>query len=311
VVTTTIDCNLGTLSSGASSATVIIVVTTTAQRTLVNTVSVAADQADPDISNNTATARTVATLPNLVVSKFQAVKAAIPGTGIVIDDTTMNSGKVTAGGPGPGVAVTRFYLSTDAKADSGDTVLGSRNISLPLAAGATDSGSTAVVIPPGTALGKYFLIAVPDAVPDPDGVVEETQENNKKSRRFRVTRPDLTVTALKAPGTAAAGSSIFIEDTTKNTEKVAAVSSGPPVAVTRFYLSTDSAVDGGDAILGSRDIALPLAAKTKSAGSTTVTIPLVTAPGVYFVLAVADGDGAVTETNEGNNARSRKITITP
>jgi hypothetical protein len=286
-----------------------IVVTTTVKATLRLTASVAADQGDPDFSNNKATERTVATLANLVVTKFQAVKAAIPGTDIVIDDTTTNSGRITAGGPGP--AVTRFYLSTDAKFDGGDTFLGSRDVALPLAPKATSSGSTTVTIPLATTLGKYFLIAVADA----DNAVVETQENNKKSRRLQVTLPDLTVSALKAPGSAAAGSSIVVQDTTSNKAPVPAGGPpGPTVAVTRFYLSTDSIFDGGsDTPLGSRNVDLPLAAKESSPGSTTVTIPLATVPGTYFVLAVADADGVgvVVETNEANNVRARKITITP
>ena len=72
-------------------------------------------------------------------------------------------------------------------------------------------------------------------------------------------------------------------------------------------------LDGSDTFLGSRNVDLPLAANGKSSGSTTVTIPLATVPGTYFVLAVADADGVgvVEETNEANNLRSRKITITP
>jgi uncharacterized repeat protein (TIGR01451 family) len=306
---TTVDCELGALSAGAS-ATVTIVVTTTVVGHVVNTVSVTADQADPKVENNSATSVVRATFPNLVVTKLQAEKAAIPGTNIVITDTTMNKGKVTAVGPAPG-AVTQFYLSTDPKVDSGDTVLGSRTVTLPLAAGDSDTGSTTVLIPPGSPLGKYFLIAVPDDVPDPDGVVQETQENNKKSRRFRVTRPDLTVTALKAPNTAAVGGSIVVEDTTSNKAPVDAGSS-----TTKFYLSADALFDGGDVpldplVLGRSVPAL--AAKAKSTGTTTVTIPLATVPGTYFVLAVADADGVgvVAEINEANNVRSRKITITP
>jgi subtilase family serine protease len=223
----------------------------------------------------------------------------------VIDDTTMNSGTVKAEGSGPPVAVTRFYLSTDSKFDGSDTLLGSRDVALPLAAKASSSGSTTVTIPLATGLGKYFLIGVADA----DNAVPETQENNKKSRRLQVTLPDLTVTALKTPATAAAGSSILVQDTTNNKAPVPAGAS-----TTRFYLSADALFDIGDApldpLVPGRSVP-PLAAKAKSAASTTVTIPLATAPGVYFVLAVADGDGAVTETNEGNNARARKITITP
>ncbi len=299
VVTTTVDCDLGGLINGAS-ATVTIVITTTAKGTLVNTVSVTGEQADPDIRDNTATESTVATLANLIVKKLQAVTAAIPGTDIEIDDTTMNSGKI-----GAGASVTRFYLSTDAKFDAAtDTFLSSRPIGA-LAAKANSSGSTTVTIPLATGLGRYFLIGVADA----DNTVVETQENNKKSRRLQVTLPDLTVTALKAPATAAAGSSIVVQDTTTNKAPVPAGAS-----TTRFYLSADVLFDGGDVPLDPLVLGRavpPLAAKAKSAGSTTVTIPLATAPGVYFVLAVADGDGAVSETNEGNNVRSRKITIAP
>ncbi|HXK26997.1 MAG TPA: CARDB domain-containing protein, partial [Candidatus Binatia bacterium] len=115
--------------------------------------------------------------------------------------------------------------------------------------------------------------------------------------------------ALKAPATAAAGSSIVVQDTTSNKAPVPAGAS-----TTRFYLSADALFDGGDVPLDPLVLgrAVPaLAAKAKSAGATTVTIPLATAPGVYFVLAVADGDVVVLETNEANNVRSRKITITP
>ena len=154
-------------------------------------------------------------------------------------------------------------------------------------------------------LGHYFLIGVADA----GNAVLETQENNKKSRKFQVTLPDLSVSALKTPASAAKGSSIVVQDTTSNKAPVPAGAS-----TTRFYLSTDALFDPGDVPLDPLVLgrAVPaLAAKGKSAGSTSVTIPLATAPGVYFVLAVADGDGAVSEVNEANNSRSRKITITP
>jgi subtilase family serine protease len=264
---------------------------------LVNTVSVSADQADPNISNDTATAHTVVTLSNLVVKKLQAPAAAMPGDVITIDDVTANSGAIAAE-----ASTTRFYLSADRSDDPSEELNNSRGVPA-LEPKEPNPGSTTVTIPLATVLGKYFLIAVPDA----DNVVEETQENNKRKRRIQITLPDLTVTVLKAPGTAAAGSSVVVQDTTSNKAPVPAGAS-----TTRFYLSTDGLFDVGDVFLDSRPVPA-LAAKAKSAGSTTVTIPLGPAPGVYFVLAVADGDGAVSETpeGEGNNVRSRKITITP
>ena len=48
---------------------------------------------------------------------------------------------------------------------------------------------------------------------------------------------------------------------------------------------------------------------TASAGSTNVVIPAGTAPGSYFLIANADGDGSVPESNEGNNIRTKALTI--
>jgi len=168
-------------NNGPNDATGVVVTDTlpATKGTLVNTVSVAADKADPDIRDNTATARTVATLANLIVKKLQAVAAAIPGSDIAIDDTTTNNGKV-----GAGASVTRFYLSTDAKFDGGtDTFLSSRPIG-PLAGEASSSGSTTVTIPLATAPGIYFVFAVADG----DGAVSEINEpNNLRARKITIT----------------------------------------------------------------------------------------------------------------------------
>ncbi len=74
-----------------------------------------------------------------------------------------------------------------------------------------------------------------------------------------------------------------------------------------FIYRRTTLFDGGDVLLGGR--AVPgLGARATSAVSTTVTIPAI-APGRYFVLAVADGDANVVESDEGNNARSRALTV--
>ena len=53
-----------------------------------------------------------------------------------------------------------------------------------------------------------------------------------------------------------------------------------------------------------------LAAGALSAGTAAITIPAGTAPGTYYLFAVADGDGAVAETSETNNARLAVIQVT-
>ncbi len=172
-----------------------------------------------------------------------------------------------------------------------------------LVAKASDSGSTMVTIPGGTALGRYFIIGLADA----DNTVIETAENNRRSRAIEITRPDLRVAKLRAPGSAAAGAAIAINDTTHNKSPLDAGAS-----TTRFFLSADAVFDAGDAPLVNNSRMIPaLPANGKHAGSTTATIPGATAPGKYFLIAVADAGSAVTEADETDNARARRITITP
>ena len=67
-------------------------------------------------------------------------------------------------------------------------------------------------------------------------------------------------------------------------------------------------LDGGDTFLGSRPVP-SLNPGISSAGSTSVVIPAEKAPGSYFLIANADGDGSVPESNEGNNVRTKAITV--
>ncbi len=85
---------------------------------------------------------------------------------------------------------------------------------------------------------------------------------------------------------------------------------GAGTSTTQYYLSSDALFDGGDALIGSRSVPA-LGAKGRNSGSVTVTIPLATTPGTYFILAVSDGAGAVAEAVETNNLRTKSITVTP
>jgi subtilase family serine protease len=184
----------------------------------------------------------------MVLKTFLAPRAVIPGSNIEIEDMTVNNGPVPAQ-----ASATRFYLSTDAKLDTGDVFLGSSAIP-ELAARQSSSGSTTVTIPPGTALGRYFLIGVADA----DNLVAETSNTNKRIRALNVTLPDLTLSALRTGSSAAAGGSIAIQETTRNRGLVASDAS-----TTKFFLSADAILDGADILLGSRAVPA-LGARAKS-----------------------------------------------
>ncbi|OGP73264.1 MAG: hypothetical protein A2W09_08295, partial [Deltaproteobacteria bacterium RBG_16_50_11] len=236
--------------------------------------------------------------PDLAVSAVSVPTAAGAGITITITDTTKNSGAGDAAS-----STTGYYLSTDSTFDGADVKIGSRAVDA-LAAGASSSGTASALIPAGTPSGSYYIIARADA----DNMVVETNEDNntKYSTSIKI-GPDFTVTALTAPTTAGAGTSISVTDTTKNSGAGDAGAS-----TTRFYLSTDSTLDSTDTLLNGSRAVPALAAGESSSGTASALIPAGTPAGTYYIIAKADGDDLIPETNETNNTKySTSIKIGP
>ncbi len=253
-------------------------------------------EAETSESNNTR-ARIVNIGPDLVVSSLTAPTVAAPGGVIAVSDTVKNQG----GGESAG-STTRFYLSANAVLDAADVALaGGRSVPA-LAEGATDTGTTTLTIPPATDTGTYYLFAKADA----DAAVVETQESNNTKPRSIQVGGDLAVTAITAPAEAGAGTFVVIGDTTTNQ---GAGSVG--ASTTRFYLSENIQLDTSDMLLAGARVVPELAAGSASAGTTTVAIPAGVATGSYFLIAKADADSAVVETQESNNTRTRSVAIGP
>ena len=254
------------------------------------------DDALPEtLESNNLFAATITIGPDLVVSSLTVPTDGGAGLAITFTDTTRNQAAGTAG-----ASTTTYYLSTDAGLDGADAVLGSRAVA-ELAAGASDTGSVTVTIPAGTASGLYYVFAKADA----GNVVSETSEANNTAFRTLRVGPDLTVTSFSAPATVAAGGTIEVTDTTRNQGGGAS-----PASNTRYYLSFNNVIDGGDAVLGARAVAA-LAPGVSDTGLATLTIPAGTASGYYYLFAKADGDSAFTETQEGNNLFAVVIRVIP
>jgi len=97
-----------------------------------------------------------------------------------------------------------------------------------------------------------------------------------------------------------------ITDKTKNQGIASSTAS-----VTKYYLSTTTSKTGSAILLsGSRFIAA-LAPGKVSKGSVTVGVPIGTARTIYYVIACADDNKSVSESNESNNCTvsSRRITV--
>lgn len=231
---------------------------------------------------------------DLVVASISAPATAAANGAITVADTTRNQGAA----PVPG-SVTGFYLSTNGTYNSTDAFLGSRVVGS-LGPSATDTASTPFVVPPGTVPGSYYVVGVADS----GGAVAESLENNN-TRGSGVVRigPDLVVTALTAPSSAVAGTSISARDTTKNQGADTA-----PASVTSVYLSANPSLDAGDQLLATRPVA-SLGPGLSETGSVPLTIPAATTAGTYYIIAKGDGNDVMMEALENNNTRLKSISI--
>jgi len=231
--------------------------------------------------------------PDLIVSS--AVIPTIAGAGfpLTVNDSVKNQG---SGAAGP--STTSFYLSSNFALDPGDKLLGSRSVPA-LAAGATSAASTSVTLPADTPLGSFYILVSAD---DANAVVESLETNNVSYGTTRV-GPDLSVSALTAPTSAVAGATISVSDTVKN---IGGGSAG--ASTTKLYLSNNFTFDASDVLIGSRPV-IALAPNGTHTGTVSVTVPTGTAPGLYYVIAVADADDVVPETADTNNTRALAIRI--
>ena len=246
---------------------------------------------------NNALGRVVSIGPDFMVSSLTAPASAGPGTSIAVSDTVKNQG----GGAGA-ASTTRFYLSANTTLDAADVALtGGRQVPA-LAAGATSTGTTTLTIPSATETGSYYLFAKADA----DSAVAETQETNNTTLRLIQVGGDLVVSAMTVPLKAGAGTSIVVSDTTTNQ---GAGSVG--ATTTRFYLSANFQLDASDVLLTGARAVPALGASSGSVGTTTVAIPADVTTGSYFLIAKADADGVLVETQEGNNTTARSVAIGP
>ena len=253
--------------------------------------------AETNESNNVKASGVLRIGGDLVVTTLTAPLAAGAGDVIVVGDSTRNSGAGDST-----ASVTNFYLSTTTSLDAGDLLLGSRAVPF-LPAGASDSGTASLTLPPATAVGTYYILAKADG---PGAVPETNESNNVKASAAVKVGPDLTVTSVATPALSGAGETMVVTDTTTN------LGAGPVAASeTGFYLSTNTVLDTADILLGTR--AIPgLAGGDSSTGSVSLSVPASIASGNYYLLAKADQTGAVVELLENNNVkRSAVVAIGP
>jgi len=249
-------------------------------------------------NNTRATATRIVVGPDLAVTVATAPPGAAPGLPVAVMNSVLNKGST------PAAFAVGLYLSTDAVFDSGvDARLGGRTVT-GLAPGATSAATTTVTIPSSTVPGTYRILVRAD---DADAIDEADETNNVGATGpITIARPDLVVTAITAPSSAAPGATITVAHTVLN---AASKPGAAPGSVSRIYLSSGASLDGSSVDLGAITVP-PLGSAEIATVTRAVTIPA-TAPGVYQLIVRTDDSGLVAETDETNNTRAVPLTIGP
>ena len=238
-------------------------------------------------SNNTTVGPVDVILSDLVMTEVSGPTTVSPGDRITVTDSVLNAGS----GGAYGFYVT-IYLSTDPAITTDDIRIWSRYIQA-LEAGAENRIDSSVTLPLTLEGGTYFLGAIVDHT---DALNESVDDNNDLTgNQVDVIPSDLVMTDVSAPATGSPGTTITIANTVAN------IGAG---MAHRFsvglYLSTDNIITTSDIQIGWPYIS-SLAPGMDSSQNTTVTIPLNTVEGPYYVGAIADYNDGLSEADESNN----------
>ncbi|HET6900801.1 MAG TPA: Ig-like domain-containing protein, partial [Vicinamibacteria bacterium] len=176
-----------------------------------------------------------------------------------------------------------------------------------LTASVTGSGASYTVAVtglsgPGTITASIPAGVATDAVGNSN--LASTSTDNSVSVTLTIARPDLVTIHGFLPASVPVGGTVTVAEVTFNTGAAAAGAS-----TTRYYLSPDPVWSTSDRLLASRSVG-PLASGSFSLGPIlNVVIPAGTVPGGYYLLAVADADRVIVESNEANNVSARPLTV--
>jgi subtilase family serine protease len=216
---------------------------------------------------------------------------------------------VVNGGQFPAIATTtRFYLSLDVTKSTNDKLLTGTHALAALSPGQTIMATTGnITVPANTLPGAYHVIACVDALHQ---VVELYEENNcqASNQTMLVGKPDLRVLALANAPVATVGAYVGIDVVTvRNDGAVASLAT----SLVRFYLSEDNTKSTNDRLLGGAVGVPPLEPFSQYTPTSLgfFTIPLNTPVGTYYLIACADADTDVAESDETDNCRTSTQTV--
>ena len=263
-------------------------------------------QAEQDETNNTRsrsiTVRVASSspYPDLVVRSASVGNNTIaPSFTTTVSCTVRNIGS----GSSYNYARVGYYLSATPYYNSSMIELWYSSVGI-LNTGASITVGSNVMIPAGTPAGNYYILFFAD---DHRVESESDEQNNIDFVSITVTgtantQTDLIVDdpSISAGNTIAglpatpAGNTIDLTSTIKN------LGNSTGTSFVGYYLSTDQIYSTSDVYLGNEFVG-SLLANGSSVETSTVTIPVATSAGTYYILFRADYQGQISERLENNN----------
>ena len=260
-----------------------------------------------DESNEDDNGLTAATKVDIIRPDLAMLSVSGPSRGAVGQPISVTTSVKNIGPRAAGAFTIGIYLSSTNTPGS-VTRIATRSVAS-LAPGATTTAATSANIPQGTAAGTYVLSAVADdgqvvlETGDADDGTNDANNAAVAAAPLQVVSllPDLEIASVAGPATMGLGRPMTVPFTVRNSGLTVA----GPFRV-RFYLAPASPPPnpGAGVDVGFR------AFTSLAAGASLATTAVVTVPGnlsqtSYFVSAVADADGQVTEIVEGTTANGR------
>jgi hypothetical protein len=262
---------------------------------------------------------------NNVVSVQITITGGSSGDDFYVQNQTATPTSIAAGGT-IDVTASQCYSGTTPDASMGSVYLGyylsptptfnsSTAVYLdedPSGLGSDDpcnAESETLTIPAGTAPGTYYLLFFADH----DNAFVETNENNN------VVSVQITITGgssgddfyvqnqTAAPTSIAAGGTIDV--TASQCYSGTTPDAGMGSVYLGYYLSPTPTFNSSTAVYLDEDPSGLGSDDPCNAESETLTIPIGTAPGTYYLLFFADHDNTFVETNENNNVSSVQINV--
>ena len=289
----------GTLSAGASSGPVTTTLTLPTSLSGAYYVMACANYnngiTESNTTNNCAAAPITVAGADLIESAVSVLTTTpASGSSIQVSDTVLNQGGGVAG-----ASTTGFYISASSTATEQGTFVGYRYVGQ-LSAGASAAPVTTTLTLPTNLVGTYYLIACANYN---GGIVESNTTNNCTAVKISVAGADLIESAMSIlTTTPALGGSVQVSDTALNQGGGTA-----GMSTTGFYLSTNGTTKG--TYLGYRYVGALNGGANSGAVTTTLTLPANTSGGNYYVIACANYNNGITESNTSNDCTASSNTM--